>query len=222
MNPQSILRDAWYFFSRHLGAIARLCLPFIVLETLLQLLLAERYDAQLQGAGELLAGLLFYPLYSGALILYLDSRTRDRTPGTQALWAMALRLWPRLALLGALSSLLIMLGISLLVLPGIWLMVRLAFADYLLVLRGLAPLPALRESLEQTRGHFWPILLLLLFILIPLWGVEAWLFARLDPSAFAPRLLLGSAIGFAQLFASVVLYRCFMLCSAPAANNPPD
>ncbi|MGP3791113.1 hypothetical protein [Pseudomonas sp. B392_1p] len=213
MNPLSILRDAWYFFSRHLGTIALLCLPLIILETLTQLLLAEHYSAQLQGAGDLISGLLFYPLYSAALILYLDTRTRGLAPGLPALWNMALRLWPTLALLTALSSLLIMLGVSLFVLPGVWLMVKLAFAEYLLVLRGLRPLAALRESLRLTTGQFWPILLLQLCILIPVWSLEAWLFGRLGESSGAPQVLLGCVTGLGQLFAGVVMFRCFMVCS---------
>lgn len=218
MNPLSILRDAWYFFSRHLGTIALLCLPLIILETLTQQLLAEHYGKQLQGAGDLLSGLLFYPLYSAALILYLDARSRGLAPGVQVLWNMALRLWPTLALLTALSSLLIMLGVSLFVLPGVWLMVKLAFAEYLLVLRGLRPLDALRESLRLTTGQFWPILLLQLFILIPVWSLEAWLLGKLGESTGVPQVLLGCVTGLGQLFAGVVMFRCFMVCSETAKS----
>ncbi|MNJ59885.1 hypothetical protein D3C77_555900 [compost metagenome] len=176
----------------------------------------------MQGAGDLLSGLLFYPLYSAALILYLDARTRGLAPGPQVLWAMAVRLWPTLALLTALSSLLIMLGVSLFVLPGVWLMAKLAFADYLLVLRGLRPLAALKESLRLTSGQFWPILLLQLFILIPLWSLEAWLFGQLGESAGVPQALLGCVIGLGQLFASVVMFRCFMFCSARQSPQEPE
>lgn len=41
-------------------------------------------------------GLLVYPLYTGALILFLDARTRGESPRTKDVWAMALALWPRL------------------------------------------------------------------------------------------------------------------------------
>ena len=37
MNVLSILRDAWFFYSRNLLSIARLCLPLILLESLARL-----------------------------------------------------------------------------------------------------------------------------------------------------------------------------------------
>ena len=67
------------------------------------------------------------------------------------------------------STLLILLGLSLYFLPGLWLMVVLAFAEYLLVLRGMPALAAMKESLRLTRGHFWRILVCLLCVMTPLW-----------------------------------------------------
>ncbi len=37
MNVLAILRDAWFFYSRHFLTIVRLCLPLILLESLTRL-----------------------------------------------------------------------------------------------------------------------------------------------------------------------------------------
>ncbi|PZP25301.1 YciC family protein [Pseudomonas kuykendallii] len=212
MNPLPILRDSWFFFSRHLGAIALLCLPPLALESLSRQALRAVDGTQPSAGYEVLLGLLFYPLYTGSLILFLDSRSRGETPGTGRLWAGALGLWPRLALLTAITSLLIMLGMSLLVLPAIFVMVKLAFSEYLLVLRGMPPLPALRDSYRLTQGHFLQILALVLSTMLPLWLLGAWSSGWLgDDPAFLPSVLLDCAIGFVQLFASVAMFRLFML-----------
>lgn len=215
----TLLRDAWYFFHRHAAHLALLCLPLILLERLAGNLLAP-YLGDWQGSADLLAGLLFYPLYGAALILYLDTRTRGLRPGSAALLAMALRLWPSLALLTALSTLLIMLGASLFILPGLWLMARLAFADFLVVLQGFTPLAALGDSMALTRGQFWRIFTVMMAVMLPLWGLEALLSGLLSED-LAPRVLLESLIGFAQLFVGVALYRCFMLTvSGPITDTP--
>jgi hypothetical protein len=215
MNMTSALRDSWYFFSHNLVAIARLCLPLIVLEGLLLQQVTSLVDAESATLWRLLAGLLFYPLYSAALILFLDARSQGQRPRALDLLAASLRLWPSFALLAGLNSLAILLGASLFVLPGVWLMVKLAFAEYLLVLRGLSPMKALHESFQMSSGYFWPMLGCILIVMLPLWLLDGWSHSNevLADNALAS-LLLDCASRFLQLFSSVVLFRLFMLRSA--------
>lgn len=221
MNVLSILRDAWFFYSRNLASIARLCLPLIALESCARLVVEHWFGKGALPAQELLVGMIFYPLYIGALILFLDARSRGHAPPLREVLARALPLWPSLAVLAGLGTLLIMLGASLFVLPGLWIMVKIAFAEYLLVLRGLSPLAALKQSFLQTRGHFLLVLGCILAVLLPLWILEAWLAAHFWADEAAPGLLavlVDSAVGLVQLLATVVLFRCFMLCSEPAVR----
>ncbi|MGQ4827709.1 hypothetical protein, partial [Enterococcus faecalis] len=92
-----------------LTTLVPLCLPWIFLESLLQQQIDEAVGPQQMGAWSLVAGLLFYPLYTAALILFMDARGRDERPRVGQLWSAALRLWPAFALLAALTSLLIVL-----------------------------------------------------------------------------------------------------------------
>jgi len=212
MNAFHVLRDAWFFFSHNLPAIARLCLPLVVLEAVVQQVVSAQAGVEAAPAYGILVGLLFYPLYTAALILFLDARSRGEAPANRDLLAASLRLWPGFALLAGLSTLAIMLGASLFVLPGLWIMIKLAFAEYLLVLRGLSPIKALHESFELTSGYFWQILTCVLCVMLPLW-LLSW--ASQPAEGAQPdvllSLLLDSANGFLQLFASVVLFRLFML-----------
>ena len=217
MNPLTVLRDSFYFFQRNLGAIVQLCLPLVILEAVLQQLLDRTLGPEAFTGYSMIVGLLVYPLYTAALILFLDARSRGESPRTADVLAMALTLWPRYALLTAMSTLLILLGLSLYFLPGLWLMVTLAFAEYLLVLRGMPALAAMKESFRLTRGHFLRILICLLCVMTPLWllkgaSVAAW------PDLQNPLLavLIDSAHSFLQLFTSVVLFRLFMLIAGDA------
>jgi hypothetical protein len=217
MNPLPILRDAWYFYSRNLLSIALLCLPLLAIEAVVTYLLGQSLAKEQVMPYSLMVGLMFSPLYNAALILFLASRTTGQFPPLTQLWAAALRLWPVYALLTGLSAMLLMLGLSLLVLPGVWLMVKISFAEFLLVLRGRSPLDALRESFTLTRGHFWQILLCMFAVMIPLWGISAWLFR--PEGGFNPEdissLPWQVLIGFGQLFTTVVLFRFFMLAETP-------
>jgi len=156
------------------------------------------------------------------LILFLDARSRGHAPPLREVMRRALPLWPSMAVLAGLGTLLIMLGASLFVLPGLWMMVKIAFAEYLLVMRGLGPLAALKESFLQTRGHFLLILGCILVVLVPLWLLEAWMAAQFWAGETAPGALavvVDSVVGLVQLLATVVLFRCFMLCSEPGGDQ---
>ncbi|MNE52158.1 hypothetical protein D3C80_1468170 [compost metagenome] len=127
-----------------------------------------------------------------------------------------MQLWPTLALLIMISSLLIMAGVALFVLPGIWVMINLVFAEYLLVLRGLPVIAAMRESARMTTGNFWRILVCVLAVLAPLWLIDGLLMMAFPEPQAGVQFALDSLNSFLQLFSTVVLYRLFMLIEANA------
>lgn len=220
MNPLDVLRDSLYFFKRNLGGIVPLCLPLVVIEAILQQLVDHTQGPEAFPGYSVIVGLLVYPLYTAALILFLDARSRGESPRTRDLLAASASLWPRFALLTAVNTLMILVGLSLYFLPGIWLMVMLAFAEYLLVLRNMQPLAAIRESMRMARGNFLRILVCILCVMAPLWllkGASVSVYPEPNPIL---SVIIESGHSFLQLFTSVVLFRLFMLISDAADNNP--
>lgn len=219
MNPLDVLRDSLYFFKRNLGGIVPLCLPLVVIEAILQQLVDHTQGPEAFPGYSVIVGLLVYPLYTAALILFLDARSRGESPRTRDLLAAAASLWPRFALLTAVNTLMILVGLSLYFLPGIWLMVMLAFAEYLLVLRNMQPLAAIRESMRMARGNFLRILVCILCVMAPLWllkGASVSVYPEPNPIL---SVIIESAHSFLQLFTSVVLFRLFMLIGDAADNS---
>ena len=216
MNPLSVLRDSLYFFRRHLASILQLCLPLVMLEALCTQLLYRELGEQASPAYGMLVSLLFYPLYSAALILYLDTRSNGNAIAKRNLFARAVQLWPALALLILISSLLIMAGLALFIFPGVWIMVNLVFAEYLLVLRGLPVAESMRTSARMTTGHFMRIMVCMLAVLAPLWLIDGLLLTVFPEPQPGVQLALDSLSGFLQLFSTVVLYRLFMLLESEA------
>lgn len=221
MNPLSVLRDSLYFFRRHLPNILQLCLPLVVVEALVTQLLYRQLGDQASPAYGMLVSLLFYPLYSAALILYLDTRSNGQEIAKRDLFARALQLWPQLALLILISSLLIMAGLALFIFPGVWIMINLVFAEYLLVLHGRAPIAAMRESFQMVNGNFWRIFVCMLGVMAPLWLING-ITLGLLPEQVSPvlELLISVFNSFLQLFSTVVLFRLYMLISdAPQTRS---
>lgn len=209
MNPLPAVRDAWFFFTHHISAIARLCLPLLLLEAFCQYQLTTHFGEDANPAYAILLGALFYPLYAGPLILFLNARSNGHTPGSMQLLGAGLQLWPAFALLTGLSTLLIAVGLSLLILPGLWVMIRLAFSEPILVLQRVAPLQAMQQSFAMSRGRFLPLFACLTGLLVPLWLLEWWTMPK--PGDSLLWILHQAGNGFLQLFVLVVVFRLYMI-----------
>ena len=216
MNPLIVLQDSLYFFRRNFVSILTLCLPFVMLEAVAKQLFASASGPDGSASWQLLLGLLFYPFYTGALILFLAAKTRGEEPAKRDVLAMTLRMWPTFALLTALSTLLIMAGLSLFIVPGIWVMIKLVFSEYLLVLRGMTPLDAMRGSFKMTKGHVLRIFTCVLCVYLPLSVLEGIsLYVLPEQQSLGLSLVVDSVSSFLQLFISVVMFRLFMLIDEP-------
>jgi uncharacterized membrane protein len=215
MNPWPVLRDSWFFFSRNLATIVALCMPIIVVESLAQFVLASTSGSGTPPAYSDIIDLLFYPLYTAALIIFMAARSNGELPRVANVLAVAVAMWPRFAVLAALNYILLTIGISLLLIPGIYVLVKLAFSEYLLVLRGLTPLAAMRGSFTQTTGHFARILLCGLCAVTPLLVIQ--FFSLTAGDDLLLRFSLDCLKGLLDLFSTVVMFRLFMLISSETA-----
>ncbi len=73
---------------------------------------------------------------------------------------------------GVLYLVLIMVGVVLLIIPGIIVLIRLSFVDYLIIDKKMKAWDAIRKSWQMTRGHSWKLFgMLLLSILIVILGL---------------------------------------------------
>jgi hypothetical protein len=212
INPFDVLRQSWYFFSHNLRSIVLLCLPPLLIEGLVRQQLASSALELAPEARELLVTLIFYPIYSAMLILFMEAKTNAQSVSFNHLLKNALRLWPRFSVLTGLTTLLIMLGSSLLILPGLWIMLRMIYAEYLLTCLELPAISAMRQSFRLSRGFFWGIALCVLLVMPPLWLLDWWSYQQLGdhPDAIA-EILQGAGNGFLQLFVSVVGYRLYLM-----------
>lgn len=107
------------------------------------------------------------------------------------------------AILGGLA---VGLGLLLLVVPGIWIGLRLAFVPYLVPERGLGPIEALETSWAQTEGHALQLLGL---------GLLATVVGLLGLLAFGVGLLL------ALVFVQLALASFYVFAADPPEASPP-
>jgi hypothetical protein len=221
MHVTTLLADAYRFVIGNFRQIAALFLPLLLIVTALGYGSMETADT---GDTEdmasvirwLLINLLFYPLYTGALILLLAKRTRHETPTNGQLLRAASALWWPLLILTSVAGIAIVFGLMLLIIPGIWIAVRLAFAEIYLVVEGLAPLAAMRKSHDTTKELFWVILAVVASIYVPLIALSYLfeLMVQASGGGIALKIITEGVVAFLGLFVNVAIFRIYLLHNA--------
>ncbi|EAQ67568.1 hypothetical membrane spanning protein [Marinomonas sp. MED121] len=214
----SLVKDSLTFYRHHIGAISRIILPCIIPLNLLYAL-AGVYSDDLNQQFWLTStvGLIVYPLYQGALIAYMASVISGDPLTRGQCYGVALNYWRPLFLLSVLVSLALMTGLFLFILPGFYIMARLAFSEFYCVLNKQAPFTALEASWNATKGIEWRILLggvtLLLITLLPVWLIEN-LFALLALEHVIITFIISVFESLLWVTLTVFAYRVFCLNQA--------
>lgn len=155
----SLLKDTFGFFSRHLTAICQLVLPCLIPLNLLYAF-AGSMSSDLNQVFWLttILGLLVYPLYQGALIVYMTAFIAGKTLTRAECYRASLRYWRPLFLLSVMTSLAFAVGLFAFILPGLYIVARLAFAEFYCVLEGQEALASMHKSWQETKDKLWLIL----------------------------------------------------------------
>ena len=214
MHITGILADAYRFFSGNFRQLTVLFLPIMTIVTLLGLVPEMAGNEEITTVfWQALIYFLLYPFYAGAMILFLAKSTRHETTGYGQLLRESSALWWPLLMLTLIVGIAVLFGFALLILPGIWIAIRLSFAEIYLVVEGLSPLAALRKSHEATREVFWLILAIVVILNVPLIGLSILLDFLVDASGGGSvlKIITESIVAFLGLFVNVAVFRIYLL-----------
>ncbi len=222
MGMIRILADSLRFFTGNLGRIVALCLPFILASMLFGYLLNAIWPSGVARGGAvvgsylpLVADLFFYPIYTGALIVFLARRTAGESPGNGEILREALSVWWPFFLLNLMVSVVVVIGLFLFIIPGLWLMVRLIFSKFVLVLNRVSPVDAMGQSLTLTKSRFWLIFGCLYVVIISIFLLNMLVGGVVGQlgSGLVVVVVVGSVFGILSLYLTVVMFRIFMLAA---------
>jgi|GEM_PF-1197673 len=104
---------------------------------------------------------------SAGILCWLRDHHQGGSPGVWGSLRNGLRLWGRIFLANFLSGICFVLGLLALVLPGIWVAVRLSLIEAVVVMDGLKTTESIKRSWKLTHGQFWPLLGLWLLAGLP-------------------------------------------------------
>ena len=233
MSLSAILTEAYNFFRNHVGPLATLTVPLLLIQVMIQLWLGGELAAQAEvevpqfGAIHgvaMMALLLIFSLLIAALTLYLEVRSRGHDVTAAMVLKNSFTFVPPLLLAGVFSGIAILAPTMLFAVFGpfwiigltisFYLFARLAFVNFMVIVERLTPLEAIKSSFKFSS----PIVLktiMILMMYIPLSLVGGTLLKLGEFGGFPLQVILDTLFAFLGLFVNVALFRLYMVTRKP-------
>lgn len=110
--------------------------------------------------------LIIQPVYYGGLIILIFSLASGEVRSILNCLMAAILRWPYLFLANIITTVMVVGGLALFILPGIWLFSRLFLVPFLVLLKNQTPFQAIMNSYQVTRGYSLTILSDMFFLVI--------------------------------------------------------
>lgn len=171
-NTSEILKESLYFVRNNIFGICSVLLPIIlpmeILYSIIERVASEPDAHRTLSWGRMFIDSLLYPIYGGGLILYLSSVLAGKDWGPVQCYKVALRYWPNLFVLYVVASVLTLIGLAMFIIPGIVVVCRLGFAEFICVLENKKVTDAFSMSWKSTKRYQWILFkgILILFAVI--------------------------------------------------------
>lgn len=164
---------------------------------------------------DLVASVLVDPLVTGAAIFFIASRDQGGNLGLYESYLKAIGVYFPLATVYFVTVAIVLFGLSLYLIPGIYLLYKLMFVEFRVALKQDPPLVAIRASFNQTRDQssllLPPFALLLAVLLLSRVMID---YLSVDSrDELLMRLLAGAIEAPFMALAVVVGFRLFSLTS---------
>ncbi len=216
------LRQSLFFFRNHANKLALIQLPFLALVSIVQYQLLQGIDTESEQIKSSIflsssLDLALMPVYWGATLVYLRSVLGGQPLSVGQALFMGLGCWGRLLLTYILTALAISTGLILLILPGIYIGIRLAFAEFYCVMEGKGPLESLNASWSSTKEFFWPLFQGLALIIGLLLAIELTL-GQLLVDQQNLMMLVSLVIQFLGVVPTIFAYRLY--CVMKEGDHP--
>ncbi len=225
---KTMLLDGLRLFKSFASGIALIVLPIFIPVELFDAFYTARYigaDPDLaQYLPPMILRFMAHAFYKGALIFYLASLLSGKAIDAKTAWALGIRYWPRLMLLSLLVWITLTAGFVVMIVPGIYLIGRLAFAEFELLLNQRDPLEAMKASWAGTGPYVWLILAGYLIISIGLYGpyyIPAALLNMTESDMGVTMHVINIVYSFLSVIYTLFAFRVYDLSREGARVQPP-
>lgn len=219
-----ILSSSVLFFKNNLKSLFGIFfILFVILAVIKYYALINSENLTVKVAIPFIVHILADTLIQAVLLVFILARSHDQFLTTRQLYAVSLPFWPILIFISVLSSLAVLLGLYLLIIPGIWLLIKFSLAPIIAVVERTDAITAMKQSFEKTTNHFWIILACVMLFILPisLLGIVIGHYA--EPSSINPAIyiIVDLMARYVGLIYVIILFRIYMLYGNREMFNSP-
>jgi Membrane domain of glycerophosphoryl diester phosphodiesterase len=150
--PERLLQNAFSSVVPIYGSVLLFFLPGLIFN-LLNLVISKKVLFVISLIYSLSIGITFL----GAAIFYVYQKLNQIDVTILQSLQKSARKLPQLILLAVLQTIILMSGLILFIIPGIYFSVRLSFAFYAIIIENLSATNALNRSWQLVKGHWWQV-----------------------------------------------------------------
>ena len=152
-----LMSDSWSLFKAQFGVIMAIALPVVIpseiFVTYYEYTFLDEQSSFLETLAPIAVVLPLYTLYTAALIFFISSAVSERKLAIGEAWEMGLKAWMPYLLLNIVVILICGLGLVALVVPGVYLALKFAFAGFEMLLHDHDLKASLALSWKRTDGY---------------------------------------------------------------------
>ncbi|SFR42099.1 Uncharacterised protein family (UPF0259) [Marinobacter daqiaonensis] len=223
---RTLISDSVIFFRQHFYPIAAIILPIIIPFELFATFYQHFFIGDELAMSDqlilMIVALLIYPVYAGGLVFYIASVLRRESIDNRTAWRLAMANWSRYLFVTVLVGAAVMFGLFLLIVPGIILAARYAFAEFELLLDGYDPFNAIKQSWQLTREHMWHLAGGFVLITFVLYLPYALLEFMVSPDTLAYWFIGGILNALVSLFGALYTIFAFRIYDTVKPQQPPE
>lgn len=168
------LIDSWNFFTSHWVAFSFIILPIFGVFEIFNIFYESRFITEDSGLSDqlpvILVFCLAYPIVRAALVLYIDKQVSGQPVSVSECMSFGFSHWLPFFALTMILITTIFMGFALLIIPGVYLMVRYSFAELNFLLKKDDVMQSIQSSWYQTKEYFGLLLAGYVIITVCLYG----------------------------------------------------
>ncbi|GLS82090.1 hypothetical protein [Paraferrimonas haliotis] len=240
MSVSVILTEALNFFRSQGKALFLVCFPLLLVQNGLQMWVnsqlptaeeTQGLEVQLEAThyiAVLLLLLVLFHMYA-CVTLFLHTRSQGQQLNASQIWLGGLHYVPSMMLAGVISAVAVMMAMMPAIISGffplailaLWVGVRLAYVNFMVVVEGATPLASVTECFKFSGAIFWQTLMVL-GLLIPISLVTAVADTAVAQGPMVLRIVVNALFAYVGLFITVALFRLYMVNRQPTVTTQSE